>query len=61
PIPIMAVDDCLIASGLITQDVVANITVGTHSETRPLAVVSVGYPVIPGLDWLHQHNPSINW
>ncbi|KAF9228284.1 hypothetical protein BS17DRAFT_850761, partial [Gyrodon lividus] len=52
PIPIMAVDDCLIPSGLITQDIVANITVRSHSETCPLAVVSVSYPIILGLDWL---------
>ncbi|KAI0037590.1 hypothetical protein FA95DRAFT_1467222, partial [Auriscalpium vulgare] len=32
PVPIMAVDDRPIASGLITQDVVANLSVGTHSE-----------------------------
>ncbi|KAF9221432.1 hypothetical protein BS17DRAFT_737788, partial [Gyrodon lividus] len=57
----MAVDDHLIASGLITQDVVANITVGSHSETCPLAIVSVSYPMILGLDWLRQHNPNINW
>ena len=48
PIPIMAVDDRPIASGLITQDVVANISVSSHSETRALAVVAVGYPIYSG-------------
>ena len=36
PIPIMAVDDWPIASGLITQDVFANISIGSHSETPPV-------------------------
>ena len=61
PVPIMAVDDRPIASGLITQDVITTIAVGSHSETRPLAIVAVGYPIILGLDWLHQHNPNIDW
>ena len=61
PIPIMAIDDRPIASGLITQDVVANISVSSHSETRALAVVTVGCPIILGLDWLQHHNLKIDW
>ena len=59
PIPIMAVDDQPIASGLITHDVITHISVSDHKEIQPLAVVSVAYPVILGLDWLRQHNPDI--
>lgn len=57
----MAVDDRPIASGLITQDVVTNLRASTHSENIALAVVSVGYPVILGLDWLERHNPAVDW
>jgi hypothetical protein len=57
----MAVDDRPIASGLITQDVLANISIGSHSETWALAVVAVSYPIILGLDWLQHHNPNIDW
>jgi len=57
----MAVDDRPIASGLITHDVVTHILVSNHEEIRPLAVVSVAYPVILGLDWLRRHNPNIDW
>jgi Reverse transcriptase (RNA-dependent DNA polymerase)/RNase H-like domain found in reverse transcriptase/Integrase zinc binding domain/Retroviral aspartyl protease len=60
PIPIMAVDDRPIASGLITHDVITHISVADHKEVRPLAVVSVAYPIILGLDWLRQHNPDID-
>lgn len=61
PVPIMAVDERPIASGLITQDIVATLSVDKHSEILPLAVVSVGYPIILGLDWLCRHNPKIDW
>ena len=61
PVPIMAVDDRPIASGLITQNILAHLSLGSHSETRAFAVVSVGYPMILGLDWLQHHNPDIDW
>ena len=61
PIPIMAVDDQPIASGLITQDVLTNISIGSHSETQALTVVTVSYSIILGLDWLQHHNPNIDW
>lgn len=57
----MAVDDCPIASGLITQDIVANISIFSHSETHALAIMAVGYPIILDLDWLQHHNPKIDW
>ncbi|THH03524.1 hypothetical protein EW146_g10426, partial [Bondarzewia mesenterica] len=57
----MAVDDRPITSGLITQDVITPLSVSTHTEILPLAVVSVGYPIILGLDWLVRHNPHIDW
>lgn len=61
PVPIMVVDDCPIASELITQDVLTNISIGSHSETQALAVVAVSYLLILGLDWLQHHNPHIYW
>ena len=56
PVPILAVDDHLIASGLVTQDVVTNLLVDKHSENLKLGVVSVAFALILGLDWLHHHN-----
>lgn len=61
PIPIMAVDDHPIASGLITQDVITLLMVNKHFKVLPLHMVSVGYPIILGLDWIHHHNPKIDW
>ena len=60
PILIMVVDDCPIASGLITQNIVANISISSHSKTCTLTVVAVGFPIILGLDWLQHHNPKID-
>ena len=46
---------------MITQDVITNISIGSHSETQALTVVAVSYPIILGLDWLQHHNPNIDW
>jgi hypothetical protein len=61
PVPITAVDNRPIAGGLVTHDVLCQLEVNAHAETIKLGVVSVGYPVILGLDWLRKHNPAINW
>lgn len=61
PIPIVAVDGRPIASGLITQDAITSLQLHGHHERIRLAVVSVHYPVILGLDWLKRHNPAIDW
>ena len=57
----MVVDDHPIASGLITHDVVTQISVSDHKEIRSLTIVSVAYFIILDLDWLCQHNPNIDW
>ena len=61
PIPIVAVDDRPIATGLVTQDILTNLAVDSHEEVISLNVVAVSYPIILGLDWLRQHNPHIDW
>lgn len=61
PVPITAVDDRPIASGLVTHDVVTFLSLQKHSENISLAIVSISFPVILGLDWLRRHNPSIDW
>ncbi|KAF9368311.1 hypothetical protein BGX21_006658, partial [Mortierella sp. AD011] len=33
-----------------------------HHETLSLKITKLKYhPVILGADWLHKHNPAINW
>ncbi|KIK66324.1 hypothetical protein GYMLUDRAFT_239297 [Collybiopsis luxurians FD-317 M1] len=61
PSPVVTVDNRPIASGLITLEVIANISISSHCETLTLAVISVSYPIILGLDWLCHHNPLIDW
>jgi hypothetical protein len=52
-IPILAIDNWPIASGLDTQDIGTDPLVNRHLEQLVLAVVSVDFLVILGLDWLH--------
>jgi hypothetical protein len=61
PSPVTIVDGRPIASGYVTHDMVAPLNVNAHDETLKLAVVTVQYPVILGLDWLRRHNPKIDW
>lgn len=61
PVPITAVDDRPIASGLVTHDIITHVEVSKHTEYLSLGVVSIGYPIILGLDWLRRHNPRIDW
>lgn len=61
PVPVTAVDDRPIASGLVTHDVITELTIDKHAEVIALGVVSVSYPIILGLDWLRRHNPDIDW
>jgi hypothetical protein len=55
------VDNRPIASGLVTQDIMTDLLVDRHLERLALAVILVDFPVSLGLDWLRQHNPSIDW
>ena len=32
-----------------------------HSELIRLGVISVPYPIILSLNWLHHHNPVVDW
>ncbi|GLB42514.1 hypothetical protein LshimejAT787_1105290 [Lyophyllum shimeji] len=61
PIPIYTIDDRPLTSGLLTHDVITQLKVCDHSERIQLGVVSMPYPVLLGLKWLRQHNPSVNW
>ncbi|OBZ76513.1 Retrotransposon-derived protein PEG10 [Grifola frondosa] len=61
PVPVMAVDDRPISTGLVTHDIITSLSVQSHSENISLGVVKVSFPVILGLDWLRRHNPAIDW
>ena len=50
PVPIHAVDDRPIATGLVTHDVITSLHVHEHSAMISLGNVSVPYPLILGLD-----------
>ena len=60
-IPIYTVDDRPLASGLLTHDVITQISIRDHTEITQLGIVNMPYPVLLGLDWLKQHNPAVDW
>ncbi len=48
--------------GTIAEVAVLGMTIGDHQEQVVFMVTDVGdEDVIIGLDWLHQHNPEIDW
>jgi hypothetical protein len=62
PIPIYNVDGTANDAGAITD--IANIILcyENHSERTQLAVTHLGkQSLILGYNWLHNHNPEINW
>jgi predicted aspartyl protease len=62
PIPIYNVDGTANDAGAITD--IANIILWyeNHSECTQLAVTCLGkQSLILGYNWLHNHNPEINW
>ena len=60
-LPIYTIDDRPLASGLLTHDVITQISIRDHTEITQLGIVSMPYLVLLGLDWLRQHNPTVDW
>ncbi|KAG6894677.1 hypothetical protein C0992_005158 [Termitomyces sp. T32_za158] len=48
-------------SGLLTHNVITQLKVCNHQEVLRLSIISMPYPVLLGLDWLKQHNPTVDW
>ena len=60
--PVYNADGTLNADGSIEGFVEVRMTIGDHSEKIELAVTNLGsMDIFLGLDWLHFHNPSIDW
>ena len=62
PTPVYNADGTLNQLGKITDYVEVRMTIMDHSEKMALAVTKLGNPeLFLGLDWLRNHNPSIDW
>ena len=62
PLPVYNADGSLNSMGRITDYVDMRMTILDHSERISLAVTKIGNPeLFIGLDWLRNHNPSIDW
>ena len=62
PIPIHLIDGQEIQSGPCTHHSVVQLRLGPHQETIELDVTRlVDHPIVLGIPWLRQHNPSVDW
>lgn len=61
PLPVLAIDNRPLVSGLMTHDTVLRPSTGSHHEMLRLGLITCPYPVILGMDWLKRHNPAIDW
>ena len=61
-LPVYNADGTLNNGGAITGFVEVRMIIGDHAEKIELAVVNLGKTdIFLGLDWLRNHNPSIDW
>jgi hypothetical protein len=62
PIPVYNVDSTANDAGMITNITDVILRYDNHSEHTQLAVIHLGkQSMILGYNWLHNHNPEINW
>jgi predicted aspartyl protease len=62
PIPVYNVDSTTNDAGMITDITNVILRYENHSEHTQLAVTRLGkQSMILGYNWLHNHNPEINW
>jgi hypothetical protein len=62
PIPVYNADGSPNSGGLIKEYAEFKMDIGGHSERIVLAVTNLGkMDLVLGMDWLHLHNPLIDW
>jgi hypothetical protein len=62
PIPVYNVNNTANDAGMITDIADVILCYENHSEHTQLAVMHLGkQSLILGYNWLHNHNPEINW
>ena len=60
--PVYNADGTLNEGGAIEESVEVRLVIRDHSEQMEMAVTNLGKTdFFLGLDWLHYHNPNINW
>ena len=61
PLPVKVIDGRPIASGAITQSSSLAISIGTHVSTERFLLTRLQYPVVLGLPFLRNHDPSVSF
>lgn len=61
-IPLYNIDGTENCDGMISKVAVLDMAIGDHQEKVVFVVTDIGKEdVIIGLDWLHKHNPEVDW
>lgn len=62
PIEVYNIDETPNQAGLITEVAVLNLKVGEHKKKAVFTITNIGpEDIIIEIDWLRNHNPSIDW
>ena len=59
--PIFTINDQPLSSDILIHDVIMQIKICNRTEITTLGICSMPYLVLLGLDWLRQHNHTVNW
>ena len=62
PRPLHVINGRPILSGAVTHSVSMALRISSHHESSSFDICRIGhYPVVLGIPWLRQHNPTIDW
>src|SRR5260221_6061061 len=61
PILVQSIDGKPLSNGAVSSSVLANLCIQDHCEYKLFSIIDMNCDLILGIDWLHQHNPSIDW
>ncbi len=61
PIPIQGLDGNSLGNSCIAHTILTNLCIENHFKTKDFSIVQMNCNLVLGIDWLHKHNPVINW
>ena len=61
PIPIHSIDGKPLSNGFISHTVLTNCCIQEHTKYKTCGIVEMNCDLVLSIDWLQQHNPSIDW
>src|SRR5258708_39157173 len=61
PILVRSIDGKPLSNGAVSSSVLANLCIQDHCEYKSFGIINMNCDLILSIDWLQQHNPSIDW